>query len=47
MFSWERSDESDQASGRGWATLSSDGSLTGRIHFRNGDDSAFHAVRDE
>lgn len=30
-FSWEGNDERDRANGRGWAALSSDGSLTGRI----------------
>jgi len=29
-----------------WATLSSDGSLNGRIYFHLGDDSSFTAVRD-
>jgi hypothetical protein len=46
-FSWDGSDERDPASGRGWAVLSQDGSLSGRIHIHGGDDSAFRAVRDE
>jgi hypothetical protein len=44
-FSWEGNDEGDAASGRGWATLSEDGSLSGRILFHMGDDSSFNAVR--
>jgi hypothetical protein len=42
-FSWEGSDEGDQMSGRGWAVLTADGSLSGRIYFHNGDDSSFRA----
>jgi hypothetical protein len=45
-FSWEGSDEGDQASGRGWGVLEEDGSLRGRIFFHLGDDSSFTAVRD-
>jgi hypothetical protein len=45
-FSWEGNDEGDAASGRGWATLSSDSSLSGRIFFHMGDDSSFNAVRE-
>lgn len=44
-FTWEGDDECDVASGRGWATLSTDGSLTGRIFIHHGDDSDFRAVR--
>lgn len=44
-FSWEGNDEGDAATGRGWATLSDDGSLNGRIFFHMGDDSSFNAVR--
>lgn len=44
-FSWEGHDDSDQAHGRGWATLADDGSLQGRIYFHMGDDSGFRAVR--
>jgi hypothetical protein len=40
-FSWEGSDELDPASGRGWATLTPDGSLEGRIFLHMGDDSWF------
>ncbi|GAA0913414.1 hypothetical protein Vau01_052340 [Virgisporangium aurantiacum] len=43
-FTWEGSDEGDQVSGRGWAALTDDGSLDGRIVFHLGDDSGFHAV---
>ena len=45
-FSWEGNDESDPASGGGWATLSPDGSLEGRIFFHMGDDSSFRAAPD-
>jgi hypothetical protein len=45
-FSWEGNDESDPASGRGWAVLEEDGSLSGRIFFHLGDDSGFTAVRE-
>src|SRR4051794_33633522 len=46
-FSWEGNDECDAATGRGWATLDGDGSLTGRIYIHGADDSAFRAVRGE
>jgi hypothetical protein len=46
-FTWEGSDEGDQVSGRGWATLAEDGTLDGRIFFHLGDDSGFHAVHAE
>ena len=42
-FSWEGNDEMDPASGRGWAALSPDGTLEGRIFFHMGDDSWFRA----
>ena len=45
-FSWEGTDECDPASGRGWATLSADDLLEGRIFFHMGDDSWFRAERD-
>ena len=32
-FTWEGNDESDPASGRGWAALDEDGSLRGHIYF--------------
>jgi len=43
-FTWEGSDEGDQVSGRGWATLADEGTLDGRILFHLGDDSGFHAI---
>lgn len=43
-FSWEGDDEGDQASGRGWATLTEDGGLTGHLFIHLGDDSAFRAM---
>ncbi len=44
-FSWQGSDELDEASGRGWAVIEGSGELTGRIFFHQGDDSAFTATR--
>ncbi len=44
-FTWEGNDECDPASGRGWAKLLKDGSLSGHIHFHHGDDSSFKAIR--
>lgn len=44
-FSWVGFDELDQANGRGWAVLGSDGALSGGIFFHHGDDSAFRAER--
>lgn len=46
-FSWDGHDDSDPARGRGWATLSPDGALRGRIFLHMGDDSSFVALRDE
>lgn len=44
-FTWEGNDECDPASGRGWAKLLKDGSLSGHIYFHHGDDSSFKAIR--
>ena len=44
-FSWQGSDEGDEASGRGWAALNPDGTLEGHIYFHVGDDSGFRAER--
>jgi hypothetical protein len=44
-FSWEGFDEGTPVTGRGWASVEDDGTLSGRIYFRMGDDSAFSAVR--
>lgn len=46
-FSWEGNDEGDLATGRGRATLGSDGTLTGRIFVHLGDDYGFLAVPEE
>jgi hypothetical protein len=46
-FSWDGDDEGDPVSGRGWAVLEEDGSLSGRMCFHRGDDSGFRAVRFE
>lgn len=45
-FSWEGWDDGEQTSGRGWAALTSEGSLEGRIFIHRGDDCAFRAVPD-
>lgn len=42
-FTWQGHDEMDEASGDGFAELEDDGSLTGEIHFHNGDESTFKA----
>jgi hypothetical protein len=44
-FSWQGSDEGDDVSGRGWAALNPDGTLSGHIYFHRGDDSGFRAER--
>ena len=44
-FSWQGSDEGDDANGRGWAALCPDGTLEGHIYFHLGDDSGFRAER--
>jgi hypothetical protein len=44
-FSWEGQDDCDPASGRGWAALEKDGTLTGHIFIQHADDSAFSAIR--
>lgn len=43
-FTWEGSDEGDPVSGRGFATLTDEDTLNGRIFFHLGDDSAFQAL---
>jgi hypothetical protein len=43
-FTWDGHDERDPASGRGWAALKADGSLTGHIFLHQGDDSGFTAI---
>jgi hypothetical protein len=42
-FSWIGDDEGDEVSGRGWATLHEDATLTGHLFFPMGDDSGFRA----
>ena len=42
-FSWEGEDDGEPRSGRGWATLTDDGSLVGRLFFHMGDDASFRA----
>lgn len=43
-WSWEGRNDTDPASGRGWASIV-DGELVGRIFIHAGDDSAFKATR--
>jgi hypothetical protein len=43
-FSWEGQDETDPASGRGWAVIENE-ELCGRIFIHLGDDSAFRAQK--
>lgn len=43
-FSWEGSDDADDARGRGWAELNGD-QLRGRIFIHNADDSGFVATK--
>jgi hypothetical protein len=45
-FTWEGADDGDPVCGRGWAVLSGEDTLEGRIFFHLGDDSGFQAVRD-
>ncbi len=42
-FSWEGDDEGSPVSGRGYARLTGDGDLVGRIFFHLGDHSSFTA----
>lgn len=44
-FTWEGQDEGDPASGRGWAAVQKDGTLSGHIFIHRADDSAFSAIR--
>lgn len=46
-FSWAGDDDGDEASGRGWAVVESDGSLRGLLFFHRGDESEFRAARGE
>ncbi len=43
-FTWDGNDDCDPATGRGWAKLGKDGSLSGHIYFHHGDDSSFRAI---
>ena len=43
-FSFDGFDDGDPTTGRGWASLAGDGSLSGRIYFHMGDESGFRAV---
>ena len=44
-FSWERHDENDPVSGRGWAMIGTAGRLVGHFYIHNGDDSDFVCER--
>lgn len=43
-FTWDGNDDCDPATGRGWAKLGKDGSLSGHIYFHHGDHSGFRAI---
>jgi len=45
-FTWEGADEGEHVCGRGWALLSHDDKLHGRIFMHCGDDSSFTASRE-
>jgi hypothetical protein len=45
-FSWEGNDDSDASCGRGWAKLTPESGLEGRIFIHQGDDSWFKASRE-
>jgi hypothetical protein len=44
-WTWAGDDDGTESNGRGFATLSSEGSLEGRFFFHLGDELAFRAVR--
>ena len=44
-FTCEGGDDEDPVTGRGWAVLTDDDTLDGRIFFHLGDDSGFRATR--
>ena len=44
-FSWQGSDEDENACGRRWATIGTAGRLLGHFYIHNGDDSAFVCER--
>jgi hypothetical protein len=46
-FTWDGNDELHPASGRGWARIEDDGTLSGHIFIHRGDDSGFKTVRAE
>ena len=46
-FTFEGFDEMTPTTGRGWATLEANGTLTGLLHFHQGDKSKFWAERTE
>jgi len=43
-FSWEGNNDTEAASGRGWAVLD-DGALLGKLFFHHGDESSFRAIQ--
>jgi hypothetical protein len=44
-WSWDGNDEHHPASGRGWAVLTDDGMLEGRIFYHQSDDFSFRAKK--
>jgi hypothetical protein len=45
-FSWEGTNDGDEAGGRGWVTLGTTGRLVGHIFIHQADDSGFVCERD-
>jgi hypothetical protein len=45
-FSWEGTNDADQACGRGWASLGTAARLVGHLFIHNSDDSGFVAERE-
>ena len=45
-FSWQGSDDNDDACGRGWGMIEHDGKMRGRIFIHCADNSAFTAKRE-
>ena len=44
-FSWSGVSDADDASGRGWAVIEADGTMSGKFFMHGSDDSAFKATR--
>jgi hypothetical protein len=44
-FSWQGSDDGEDACGRGWVMIGTNGRLVGHLYIHNGDDSGFVCER--